>query len=299
MRRSRASEAPDLRMMRMNSTLPEQLTETQRGSVNAWQCDVNRHWNVQFYCRHFDQAARFLALGAGAGPADPLPPTRHLRYHAELVAGDIFRISSARIADGAHAGSLVHYMHHAGSGRLIATALDGQATRFDCNAVPQAAVPEALPRSIAGGAEEPLVHQRVLDAGGLASVRCWVTMSQCTAAGELTQEHLVGMFADAAGHVWERAGAGVVWLRENGLGRAAVEMKLSHYVPARAGDALVLYSWVGPTRGKSIMLQHQLCRLPDNEPIARSDVTALLIDMQTRRSVAMPPLGATTPEGSR
>ena len=282
----------------MSAPIPEQLTETQCGSVNAWQCDVNRHWNVQFYCRQFDHAARFLALGAGASPAGPLPQTRHLRYHAELVAGDIFRISSARVADGEHAGSLVHYMQHAGSGRLIATALDGQGAHFDCVAVAQSEVPDALPRSIAGGPAAPLADSERLEAGGRACVRCWVTMNQCTAAGELTQESLVGMFADAAGHVWERAGAGVAWLRENGLGRAAVEMKLTHHAPARAGDALVLYSWVGPARGKIILLRHQLCRMPDNAPIASGEVTALLIDMQTRRSVEMPALVSTSGKGA-
>jgi len=38
------------------------------------------------------------------------------------------------------------------------------------------------------------------------------------------------------------AGAGVVWVRENGLGRIAVEAKLSHFAPARAGDALMVHS---------------------------------------------------------
>jgi acyl-CoA thioester hydrolase len=276
----------------MSTTIPPELTETQRGAVNAWECDSNRHWNVQFYCRQFDLAARFLALAGGAGLAGPLPPTRHLRFHAELLAGDIFRVSSARIVDGARAGSIVHYMQHAGSGRVIATALDGPAQFFDCNAVSESAVPEALPRSIDGRHEDPIPLAQMLETGGQVCGRCWVTTGQCTAAGELTQQQLVGMFGDAAGHVWERAGAGVVWLRENGLGRAAVEMKVDHYAAARAGDALVLYSRVGPIRGKSIQLQHQLSRVPGYEPVARGEVTALLIDLQTRRSVAMPSFGS-------
>ena len=38
----------------MSQTVPEQLVETQRGTVNAWQCDYNHHLNFQFYCREFD-----------------------------------------------------------------------------------------------------------------------------------------------------------------------------------------------------------------------------------------------------
>jgi acyl-CoA thioesterase FadM len=44
---------------------------------------------------------------------------------------------------------------------------------------------------------------------------------------------------------------------------------------------------VGPAQGKSIRLQHHLYRMPDGAPIARADVTALLIDMKTRKTVAL------------
>ena len=271
----------------MRTDTPPELIETQRGTANAWQCDYNHHLNFQFYCREFDQAARFLALACGADPAGPLPSTRHLRFHAELVAGDIFRVASARIVDGPHADSLVHWMSHAGTGRLIATALDGGVQPFDCARVQESAVAAALPRSV-DAAEAALPVAAMAGDGWQPTTRHWVTMDRCTAAGELAEQHLAALLGDAAGHAWERAGAGVVWVRENGLGRIAVEAKLSHFAPARAGDALMVHSRVGPTRGKSVLLQHHLHRLPDGAPIARADVTALLIDIKTRRTVALP-----------
>lgn len=270
----------------MSETPPPQLIETQRGTVNAWQCDYNHHLNVQFYCREFDHAARFLALACGGDPAGPLPATRHLRFHAELLAGDIYKVDSARLVGGPHAGSLVHWMSHAGTGRLVATALDGGAPRFDCPEIPEAAVASALPRSVE--ADEPALPIESMGADGWQPTnRCWVTMDHCTAAGELTEQHLTGMLGDSAGHVWERAGVGVVMVREKGLGRIAVEAKLSHFAPARVGDALMLHSRVGPAQGRSIRLQHHLHRVSDGTAIARADVTALLIDMQTRKTVAL------------
>lgn len=276
----------------MLPTTPTELTETQRGTVNAWQCDYNHHLNFQFYCREFDQAARFLALACGADPAGPLPDTRHLRFHAELLAGDIYRVASARIVDGPHAGSLVHWMSHAGTGKLVATALDGGGPRFACPEVPEAVVAAALPRSVEID-EGALAFAAMGRDGWHPTSRGWVTMERCTAAGELTEQHLVAMLGDAAGHVWERAGAGVVWVRENGLGRIAVEAKVSHFTPARVGDALLLHSRVGPTRGKSVLLQHHLHRVTDGAPIARADVTALLIDMKTRKTVPLPEVAET------
>lgn len=271
----------------MHPTTPLELTETQRGTVNAWQCDYNHHLNFQFYCREFDQAARFLALASGAELAGPLPATRHLRFHAELLAGDIFRVASARLVDGPHAGSLVHWMSHAGTGKLVATALDGGSAAFECAQVPEATVAAALPRSVEG-VEGAIPCAAMGTDGWQPTSRNWVTMDRCSATGDLTEQHLASMLGDAAGHVWERAGAGVVWVRENGLGRIAVEAKLSHFSPARVGDALILHSRVGPTRGKSVLLQHHLHRVTDGAPIARADVTALLIDMKTRKTVALP-----------
>lgn len=271
----------------MHPNTPPALIETQRGTVNAWQCDYNHHLNFQFYAREFDQAARFLALGAGADVAARLPATRHLRFHAELLAGDIFRVASARIVDGPHAGSVVHWMSHAGTGKLIATALDGGTQAFDCPVVAESVVAAALPRSV--DVVEGAIPFAAMGADGWQPTsRCWVTNDRCDAAGELTEQALAGTLGDAAGHVWERAGAGVVWVRENGLGRIAVEARISHYGAARLGDALVLHSRVGATRGKSVLLQHHLHRVADGAPIARADVTALLIDMKTRKTVALP-----------
>ena len=273
----------------MQTAPPPELIETQRGTANAWQCDYNHHLNFQFYVREFDQAARFLALAAGADPAGPVPETRHLRFHAELLAGDIYRVASARIVDGPHADSVVHWMSHAGSGKLIATALDGGGAQFACAQVAEATVAAALPRSV-DVAEGALAYSAMGHDGWQPTTRHWVTMDRCTAAGELSEQHLTAMLGDAAGHVWERAGAGVVWVRENGLGRIAVEAKLTHFAPARAGDALITHSRVGPARGRSVLLQHHLHRVTDGAPIARADVTALLIDMKTRKTVPLPDL---------
>jgi len=181
----------------------------------------------------------------------------------------------------------VHWMSHAGSGKLVATALDGGAMAFACPEVPEAAVASALPRSV-DVAEGAIPLERMAADGWLPTSRGWVTMDRCDAAGELTEQALAGLLGDAAGHVWERAGAGVVWVRENGLGRIAVEAKITHFAPARAGDTLQLQSRVGPRSGRSVLLQHHLHRLPDGAPIARADVTALLIDMKTRKTVPLP-----------
>ena len=267
------------------------LTETQHGTVGAWQCDSNDHWNVQFYCMQFDLAARFAGMTGGEPVDAPAPRSRLMRFHAELVAGDIFMIETGRISDGAHQGSLVHLMRHVGDGKLIATALDApslQADRAQVEQVSETVVAEALSRSVDNAYAPAVSYQHMLDAGAFAAGRNWVTMAQCTADGALTEQHLAAMLADAAGHVWERAGAGVNWLRDRGYGRAALELRLDHHQQARVGDVLVLLSRVGPIQGKTIRLLHQIYRLQDHAPIAGAELVAVLIDKATRRAIAVP-----------
>jgi acyl-CoA thioester hydrolase len=276
--------------MSFEQTLPA-LTETQRGTVGAWQCDSNDHWNVQFYCMQFDLAARFAGMTGGAPVDAPEPQSRLMRFHSELVAGDIFSIETGRISDGAHQGSLVHLMRHISDGKLIATALDAptrQGESAQLAQVSDSSIASAMPRSVDHVYTKPVPYEQLLEQGAFVAARSWVTMAHCTASGMLTEQHLAAILADAAGHIWERAGAGVGWLRQRGYGRAAVEVRVDHHQPARAGDALVLLSRIGPVQGKTVRLLHQIYRMQDHAPIAGGEVVALLIDKATRRSIPIP-----------
>jgi acyl-CoA thioester hydrolase len=269
------------------ATPPSELVELQRGTVLPWQCDNNRHLNFQFYCREFDQGARVLALAAGAEPGGPLPPIRHLRFHSELRAADIYRVAAARIADGPNAGALVHWISDADSGRLAATALDFGGAPFDCPDVVGDRVAAAYPRSLS--ALDDADSRALAEGDGwAATARNWVTAEQCSPNGEFSEQHFAAMLGSAASHAWERAGLGVAWAQAHNLGRVAVEARLRHLAPARLGDLLVLRSRLVPAGGKGVRLQHLLHRLGDGTLIASAEVAGLLIDMETRRAVPLP-----------
>src|SRR5580704_15799796 len=80
----------------------EPWTETYRGSVAPWECDVTEHFTVAFY---FDRVAMAEAtLAAELGLTDTLRAggfTRRydVRYARELRAGSAFHIESAAIGD--------------------------------------------------------------------------------------------------------------------------------------------------------------------------------------------------------
>lgn len=264
-------------------------TETHRGFVNTWDCDENAHMNVQHYLRFFDEAARLFAP-AGSAPTGPflLPTTRHVRFHAELLAGALVRILSAQISDGPFAGWIVHRMENVQTGGLSATALDPPPRHpRPCLAGGDFAEP-ARPRSIATEPDQPESAETMISSGGLVSHRRIVQPAHCDADGLMLQQHYVSCFTDGAPHLWEHVDIGTQWLTDHGFGRVAVEMKISHHHPVRAGDILLLHSRPIALTGKIIRFRHELIRTSDGRSVASGEVVALVLDLKTRKAVAMP-----------
>jgi acyl-CoA thioester hydrolase len=269
------------------------FVESHRSFVNTWECDDNAHMNVQFYFKRFDEAARFFAGMNGGDMAGPLPRTRHVRYHSELHAGGIARMRSAIVADGRFAGFAVHVLDDIETGRIAATALDAPSgIEAPGHLVHERDIAPALPRGIAPEPAEPMLPEEVLARGGLVSSRTIVQPMQCDVAGELLAQGFVGRLSDGAAHVWEVAGVGIATLRERNYGRVALEMKLTHHRPAKAGEALLIHSRPAPTGGKALQLHHEISRFPDGAPVVTAQVVAVILDLATRRSVAMPNVAA-------
>lgn len=263
--------------------------ETHRGFVNTWDCDENAHMNVQHYLRFFDEAARLFAP-AGSTPSGQLslPPTRHVRFHAELLAGALIRILSAQVGDGPFAGWIVHRMENVQTGVLSATALEPP-LRETCSQQADAGFAEpALPRSIATDPDQPETAKTMISSGGLITHRRIVQPAHCDAGGFMLQQHYISCFTDGAPHLWEHVNIGTQWLIQHGYGRVAVEMKISHHLPVPAGDVLLLHSRPIALSGKIIRFRHELIRTSDEQSVASGEVVALVLDLNTRKAVAMP-----------
>lgn len=76
--------------------------ETYRGIVYPWQCDFNDHMNVQFYIGKFDEASWHLLASVGITPEYCRAEQRgisaveqNIKYHRELLAGDLVTIESS------------------------------------------------------------------------------------------------------------------------------------------------------------------------------------------------------------
>ncbi|MCB1448560.1 MAG: acyl-ACP thioesterase [Nitratireductor sp.] len=267
------------------------LPITHRSFVNTWECDENRHMNVQFYFRAFQQASEVLALSAtGNNPAARTAIVRHVRYHRELVEGRPIVVRSGHVAEGKFAGSILHLLEDGESGMLAATALDQPGYKVGrMEIAPEEDWTNALPRGIQPGPLGPEDIEAMLESGRAITSHAAILRNFETGPdGDLLANAIISRFTDGAPHVWTHAGIATKWLSETNQGRVAVEMKLTRLARSSEGRALSLVSWIGDMGEKTFSIRHQLQDMMSGEAIASGEVRCLVMDLTTRRAVPVP-----------
>ncbi|MEZ5871644.1 MAG: thioesterase family protein [Nitratireductor sp.] len=267
------------------------LPVTHRSFVNTWECDENRHMNVQFYFRAFQQASEVLAVTRGSNnPASRTAIVRHVRYHRELLEGRPIIVRSGLVTVGEFAGSILHLLEDAETGMLAATALDQPGYKTgDITPASQQDCEKAMPRGIASGALGPVDTSELIASGrALATHAAIVRNFETGPDGDLLANAIISRFTDGAPHVWTHAGIATKWLSQTNHGRVAVEMKLTRLAPAAAGCALELVSWVGDMGEKTFSIRHQLQDMQSGEAVASGEVRCLVMNLTTRRAVPVP-----------
>lgn len=77
------------------------MTESFKGVVYPWECDIFQHMNVQFYVAKFDSASWHFLAELGLTPRyfqeehrGMVAMEQRIRYFSELVAGDLVTVRS-------------------------------------------------------------------------------------------------------------------------------------------------------------------------------------------------------------
>jgi acyl-CoA thioester hydrolase len=124
---------------------------------------------------------------------------------------------------------------------------------------------------------------------GLVEIRRGIVHPpECDASGRQRMRFLHGQFSDGAGHLWEAMGLPRDKMVDRGFGSVVVELLLRPIRPVMAGTLVVIRSGVCAVAGKSIRVNHFMFDAETGETVATSDVTALLMDLTTRRAIALP-----------
>ena len=258
---------------------------THKSFVNSWECDENVHLNVQFYWKRFGQAAEIFQHSESL--TQQRWTSRHVRYHAELGMSANTMVRSASVVGS---NSLVHQLYGAGGAVLSATAVDHFSDTFEAPSTQIETVPEAaLPRSLQS---EPLLiedaQEMLRHRNGVLSHLSKITPSECDIDGVLLDENHISRFSDAAGHFWHHMGIDRAWMQTQNLGSVAVEMKATRHTLPKAGMITEVVSWVDQVNEKTFSFRHQVHDRVSKNILYSGAVTALMMDMKTRKAVVLP-----------
>ncbi len=101
---------------------------TYQGLVYPWHCDHMGHMNVMWYVGKFDEATwhHFAAIGISAdylrdNQLGMAAVDQHIRYKAELLAGDLITVRSHWLEVKEKSLRFCHHMYNSQTGVLAAT----------------------------------------------------------------------------------------------------------------------------------------------------------------------------------
>lgn len=278
-----------------------------RGSVNAWECDVMGHLNVQHYTGKLTEGLPHLRAAFGMTPAWVRANRRTMvlrrslnRHYAELRAGAILSVEAQVVRVGADDADVVAELRDAEEGRISAL-FELNCVCCDLEARAPAPWPEALrprlealvgtrrdsPRPPTTGAPSRLPPGRAFAAPqvtGRSSVMAW----QVDEHGRMAPRFYLNQVSNAVGHMRKTLGLDRSHLVEKRWGSAALEYRIDYLRELGAGDIVTLWSGVLDVGAKTFRHGHRLVDESTGETCALYDVVACMFDLEKRRAMEIP-----------
>lgn len=127
--------------------------------------------------------------------------------------------------------------------------------------------------------------------GGSAAVtyRGVVYPWQCDHMGHLNVMWYAAKFDEASWQLFAALGLTAGYLREHNRGMAAVEQHLTYQRELHPGDTVEVASRVLDVRTRALTFEHRMSLSTGaGDPVATSTLTAVHLDLATRRATALP-----------
>lgn len=274
--------------------------ETYRGWVAPWECDIVDHLTVAFYFERFADSSLWLMEDLGLGQSYIEQQGRtcatvdcHVRYAAELRAGDLLHIESAPIAVDEKLLTLGHKVFNSATGGLCAT-LEQRLLHFDMKARKAVALPAdrraAIAQRIAawdGPAREERPTPEAAD-GFVESFRNTTRPWEIDVLGHVGFQFYIHRFSAACGHALSAMGMTPEYLRAARIGFSTFEFQLQFRRELRAGDLVHCKSGVMHVGKSSVRFLHKMWNARTGELCAQLSQFGVHLDMDARRPTAFP-----------
>jgi acyl-CoA thioesterase FadM len=265
-------------------------TETYRGAVSPWQCDVTEHFTIACYFDRVEDAEANLADELGLGDLSrrgDFPRRLDARFARELRAGSSFHVESAALGVGGVQGSdnglrLGHRFVDSASGEVV--------TWFDEHWNLSAAPLTPQQRSVVGARladwNGPVTEQRpepTATAGFIPTARGRVKPADVDSAGHFALGAIVHRFSNASGQLGAAIGMDGDFMHRQRRGFSTFELALQMSGVLRLDAPYLVETGIGHLGNSSLRMIHRMTDPRTGAEIARLSQFGVNLDLDARR----------------
>jgi acyl-CoA thioesterase FadM len=264
-------------------------SETYRGTVSPWECDVTEHFTIACYFDRLGEAERSLAeiLGLREFLRDGRFPRHYdVRFVRELRAGSSFHVESAAL----EAGGMLRLGH-----RFVDSATGETVTWIDEHwELPAGALPVERRDAIASQLvlwEGPAAEARpepASDAGFIPTARGRVKPIDLSADGRFGLAALVQRFTDACVQAGAAIGMDAAFMEKSRRGFSTFELALRLTGTLMVDDPYLVETGIAHFGNSSLRLIHRLSDPRSGMEIARLGQYGVNLDLEARRPARWP-----------
>jgi len=266
-------------------------TETYRGIVPPWQCDVTEHFTVGYYFDRLEEAGANLADAFDLGMLwrrGDLSRRLNVRFARELRAGAAFHVESAPLAlDPPDDLQLGHRFVDSANGEVV-TWFD---EHWDLSAAPL--TPQQRSEIEArfatwNGPEAEARPEPVTTAGFIPTARGRVKPGDLDAAGHFALSAIVLRFSNASGQLGTAIGMDTEFMQQHRRGFSTFELTLRMSGALPLDAPYLIETGIGHLGNSSLRMIHRMTDPRSGFEIARLGQYGVNLDLDARRPARWP-----------
>jgi acyl-CoA thioesterase FadM len=269
-------------------------TETYRGAVPPWQCDVTEHFTVGYYFDRLEEAGANLGdvLGLGdLGRRGDVPRRIDARFARELRAGTSFHVESAALGVGGDGGDgglrLGHRFVDSTSGEVVTWFEED----WDLSAAPLTALQRGTIEGWLGAWNGPAAETRAepaSTAGFIPTARGRVKPGDIDAAGHFALGAIVLRFSNASGQLGAAIGMDSAFMQQQRRGFSTFELILQVSGVLRLDMPYLVETGIGHLGSSSLRMIHRMTDARTGGEVARLSQFGVNLDLDARRPARWP-----------
>ena len=266
-------------------------SETYRGSVAPWECDVTEHFTIAYYFDRIGEAEGNLAeaLGlAGLWREGGFARRYSVRFTRELRAGSAFHVESAPLAIDDSGVRLGHRVVDSVDGAVL--------TWFDTHWELPGGVLDASARAAIGGRlaawDGPATEERPMPqsrAGFIPSSRGRVTPADVDETGRMSLAAVIHRFTDSSVQTGAAIGLTADYIKTGRRAFSTFELALRLDGAAQAGTPFAVETGLMHLGNSSLRFLHVMTDTRTGAEIARLGQYGVQLDLDARRPAALAP----------